>query len=124
MNGAGIRTARRLDRLWRLARLLDDVVRIPLINRRIGLDGIVGLVPGLGDGATALLSLYIVVEAGRLGVPPAKLVRMLGNVALDAALGAVPVLGDVFDIVWKANLRNVEIIEEHVLAAPAKGSER
>jgi hypothetical protein len=107
-------TIRRVERLRRLAWLLDAALRIPGINRRIGLDGIVGVVPGVGDAATALLSLYIVLEARRLGLPKAALGRMLGNVAVDALIGAVPVLGDLFDVVWKANLRNIEIIDAHM----------
>jgi hypothetical protein len=67
----------------------------------------------LGDAASALVSLWIVREAAQLGLPKAKLARMLANIALDTAVGVVPVLGDLFDIVWKSNLRNVAIIDEH-----------
>jgi hypothetical protein len=103
----------RLARLTRIANLLDTAIGIPGTRIRFGLDGIVGLVPGVGDGATALVSLWIVYEAAQLGLPPAKLARMLANVGIDAAVGAVPVLGDVFDVVWKANRRNLRIIAAH-----------
>jgi uncharacterized protein DUF4112 len=114
MDRADAGTVGRVERLRRLARLLDAAVRIPGIGARVGLDGIVGLVPGIGDAATAALSLYIVLEARRLGVRKGALARMLANVAIDTLVGAVPVLGDVFDVVWKANLRNIGIIEEHM----------
>jgi hypothetical protein len=86
---------------------------VPGTGIRIGLDGIVGLVPGLGDGATALLSLWFIWEGAQLGLPKRKLAHMLLNIGIDAAFGAVPVLGDVFDVVWKANRRNYRIIAAH-----------
>lgn len=114
MDRADAGTVGRVERLRRLARLLDAAVRIPGIGARVGLDGIVGLVPGIGDAATAALSLYIVLEARRLGVPKAALARMLANVAIDTLAGTVPLLGDIFDVAWKANLRNIGIIEQHM----------
>ena len=72
------------------------------------------LVPGVGDAVTTLLSLYMVLEARRLGVPLTKLGRMGLNVGVDAALGAVPVLGDLFDVAWKANRRNLALLLDHV----------
>jgi hypothetical protein len=109
---------RRIERLRWLARLLDGAFPIPGGRGRFGLDGIIGLVPGIGDGASALLSLYIVYEAKQLGVPAGKLARMLGNIALDTVVGAVPLAGDLFDIVWKSNLRNIAILDEHFGTAP------
>lgn len=97
-----------------MARLWDSAVRIPGTGLTIGLDPIVGLVPGIGDAAGALVSAYIVLEAARFDVPGSTLVRMLGNVAIDALLGTVPVIGDVFDVAWRANLRNVALIEHHL----------
>lgn len=89
-------------RLKRVAWLLDSA--IPLAGGyRIGLDGLIGLVPGLGDVVAALLSSYIVVEAARLRVPASVLLRMGLNVALELIIGAVPVAGDLFDIAFKAN---------------------
>jgi hypothetical protein len=96
---------------------LDAGIRVPGTNLRFGLDPILGLIPGVGDAAGAVLAGWILVEAVRLGASRATVVRIAGNVVLDAALGAVPVLGDIFDFAWKANLRNVALLERH-LAAP------
>jgi len=85
----------------------------------LGLDPILGLIPGIGDAAGAVLAAWILVEAFRMGASRATLARMAGNVALDAGLGAIPVLGDIFDFAWKANLRNVTLLERH-LAGPAQ----
>jgi hypothetical protein len=105
---------RALERQKRLAYWLDDRFRIPIIGWRLGLDGIIGLVPGIGDAATTLLALYIVNEARRLDVPPAKLARMGVNVGVDALVGLVPLVGDVADLRWKANRRNVNLLIEHL----------
>jgi len=100
-----------------VARLLDDRFRIPGTSIRFGLDGLLGLVPGIGDGATALVSLYLVLRAWSLGVPPRVLGRMLVNVLLDSAVGSVPVLGDVFDVAFKSNRRNLELLRRHLSEA-------
>ena len=105
---------RSLERLRRLGNLLDNSLRVPGTNFRFGLDTIIGLVPGIGDLAGGALSLYIVVEAARLGVPRPLLVRMGYNVAVDALVGAVPLLGDLFDAGFKANLRNLALVQQHV----------
>lgn len=97
-------------RLKRLAWLLDSAIPLPG-GYRIGLDGLIGLIPGLGDVIAALLSSYIVVEAARLRVPGSVLLRMGLNVALELVVGAVPVLGDLFDFAFKANERNVRLLE-------------
>lgn len=97
-------------RLKRLAWLLDSAIPLPG-GYHIGLDGLVGLVPGLGDVVAALLSSYIVVEAARLRVPASALLRMGLNVALELIIGAVPVAGDLFDFAFKANERNVRLLE-------------
>lgn len=104
-------TLRRLDRF---AHLLDDAFRIPLLGRRIGLDGIVGLVPGIGDAATALVALYPLIEARRLGAPTSLLLRMLANIGTDALLGVVPLAGDLLDFAFKANRRNVALLRRHL----------
>jgi hypothetical protein len=96
---------------------LDAGLRIPGTNLRFGLDPILGLIPGGGDAAGAVFAGWILVEAIRRGASRATLVRIAGNVALDAGLGAVPFIGDIFDFAWKANLRNVALLERH-LAAP------
>jgi len=94
-----------------LAHVLDRAIRIPGTNFRVGLDGILGLVPGFGDAAGAALSGVIVLAAIRAGASRAVLGRMLANVALDTALGAIPVVGDLFDFAWKANARNATLLE-------------
>jgi len=98
---------------------LDAGIRIPGTNLRFGLDPILGLLPAVGDAAGAVLAGWILVAAVQLGASRATLLRMAGNVALDAGLGAVPYLGDAFDFAWKANLRNVALLERH-LAAPVR----
>jgi hypothetical protein len=103
---------RRVEWLDRLAWLLDDLFGVPGTNQRFGLDAIVGLVPGVGDVVGALLSTYIIVQAARLGAPTATIVRMLGNVAVETIIGTVPILGDWFDVVWKANLKNVALLAQ------------
>jgi len=101
----------RLNRLRSIARLLDARFGIPGTGLRLGLDSILGLLPGLGDAATAAVSIYILMEARRMGVGTPTLLRMGWNVAVDLGLGTIPVLGDVFDIFWKSNLRNIELLE-------------
>jgi hypothetical protein len=105
--------AERLARLDKLATLLDVAFRIPFTKFRFGVDGLIGLAPGLGDVVTTGLSLWIVHEAFQLGVPRQVLFRMLGNVAIDGMIGAVPVAGDLFDVLWRGNKRNVRILREH-----------
>lgn len=104
---------RTLARLRRLAMLLDTAVRLPG-GMRVGADAIIGLAPGVGDAITTALAAYIVYEARRLGLPKHKLLRMAANVAIDGLVGAVPVFGDIFDVAFKANIRNLRIIEEHL----------
>jgi hypothetical protein len=103
-----------VERLQRLAHLLDDRFRIPGTRYRVGLDGLIGLVPGIGDAVTTLLALYIVLEARRHGVPLRKLGRMGLNVGVDALVGAVPLVGDLFDVAWKANRRNLGLLLDHL----------
>jgi Domain of unknown function (DUF4112) len=100
----------RLRRVSRLSRLLDEWMRIPGTSYRVGLDSLIGLVPGVGDAAGAFLSSYILYEAIKLGVPTTTLVRMVGNIALETLVGAIPLVGDVFDMAWKANKKNVALI--------------
>lgn len=98
---------------------MDAGIRVPGTNLRFGLDPILGLIPGAGDAAGAVLAGWILVEAIRLGASRATVTRIAGNVALDAIVGAVPLVGDIFDFAWKANLRNVSLLERH-LAAPER----
>jgi hypothetical protein len=106
------RAALRRTRL--LADLLDDAVRVPGTSWRVGLDAVLGLVPVVGDGVAAALSLYVVAEAVRLGASKATIARMLVNVAVDALVGSIPVVGDLFDAAWRANSRNVDLLEREV----------
>lgn len=110
----------RLRRLDKLSRLLDNAFAIPGTRFRIGLDGILGLIPGIGDATGAALSIYLIVQAARLGLPVSTLLRMVGNVALETVVGAVPIVGDIFDIVWKANIRNMALLRGHRPLAVAK----
>ena len=110
---APVNLATRLRRLRRIAWLIDGAFVLPGTRFRFGLNGIVGLVPVGGDAVLGAISLYIVYEAAQLGLPGAKLARMLGNVVLETVGGSVPILGDLFDVALKANLRNIAIIEEH-----------
>jgi hypothetical protein len=103
----------RLDRLDRLARLLDTAIVVPGTNIRFGADAIIGLVPGIGDTITTALSAWIVYEAHKLGVPRRLLARMIANIALDGVVGAVPLAGDLFDVMWRANRRNLRLLRDH-----------
>jgi hypothetical protein len=105
---------RGVERLRRLAVLLDDSIPIPGTGYRIGVESIVGLVPGVGDLVGGAFSLYILLQAARMGVPRALLARMGWNLAVDVVGGAVPVLGDLFDAGFKANMRNLALLERHV----------
>ncbi|MEQ8801528.1 DUF4112 domain-containing protein [Haliea sp.] len=96
--------------LARYAWLLDSSIRLPF-GRSIGLDGIIGLIPGIGDALGAILSSVVIFSAWRMGVPGAILLRMSGNVAIETVIGAVPVIGDLFDFVFKANQRNVQLLQ-------------
>jgi hypothetical protein len=102
------------ERLRFLAWLLDSSIRIPGTRFTVGLEGLIGLVPFLGDLIGVLLSSYIVAEARRLGVSRSVLARMAFNVAVEGVVGLVPFAGDVFDAAWKANQRNVRLLEHWV----------
>jgi hypothetical protein len=109
----------RLERLRRLGYLLDNSIPIPGTNFRIGLESIVGLVPGVGDLVGGGLSLYILLESARMGAPASLLARMGWNLLVDVVVGAVPLLGDLFDAGFKANLRNLALLDRHV-QSPAR----
>jgi hypothetical protein len=102
------------ERVRAMARVLDTAVRIPGTPVRFGLDAVLGLIPGVGDVVGAAASGYIVLAAARLGAPPTVLVRMLLNVGVDMIVGAVPLLGDLFDLGWRSNSRNVALLERHL----------
>jgi hypothetical protein len=109
----GAERLRRLRRLSGIARLMDTAIGIPGTRIRFGADSIMGLLPVIGDGAGAMIGLYIVNEARRLGVPKEKLTRMVGNIAMDAVVGSVPLVGDLFDVYFKSHRRNVDMIIDH-----------
>jgi hypothetical protein len=112
--GLGPAELERLDRLRRLGYLLDNSIPIPGTRYRIGLEAIIGLVPGLGDVVAGGFSAWIILQAARLGAPPSLVARMGWNLLVDAVVGAVPLLGDIFDAGYKANLRNLALLEGHV----------
>jgi hypothetical protein len=112
--GAGMSHEERLAQVRWLARIMDDTFRIPGTGIRFGLDSVLGFVPGIGDVVTSALSLLIVHHAWQTGASKLTLARMLGNVAADFAIGAVPVIGDLFDLVFKANRRNTRLLEQHL----------
>ena len=103
-----------LARARTLAQLLDSAARVPGTGIRFGADAVLGLVPGLGDVAGAALAGYLVLLAQRLGAPRAVVLRMLGNVAVDTIGGTVPLIGDLFDVAYKSNLRNLALLERAI----------
>jgi hypothetical protein len=100
------------ERLERLGWLMDDLIRIPGLNWRIGLDALVGLIPGFGDTATSLVSFYILASAVRYGVPKVTLLRMGMNLGIDYLVGSLPFVGDLFDAWWKSNQKNVGLLNK------------
>jgi hypothetical protein len=105
-----------LDQVELIAWLLDNSIPIPGTGRRIGLDGIIGLVPGVGDLLAAGVSVLVVVRAAQLNLPRIVLVRMLANIALDLGIGAIPVVGDAFDLWFKASTRNLDLLRRYLTA--------
>jgi hypothetical protein len=101
-------------RLEAVEKLLEGLFVVPGINRRVGLDSMLGLVPVVGDLVTASMGAWLVWEARNLGMSKFQLARMAGNVGLDAALGAVPLVGDLFDFVFKSNTRNLRILKRYL----------
>ncbi len=118
-NDAG--NERDVKHLRRLSWLLDNSIPLPG-GYRIGLDGIVGLIPGVGDALGASLSTYIVVQAARTWASPVQLLRMMMNILLETVMGTIPVLGDLFDFAWKANQRNMALLDAQLQKAPAHGN--
>lgn len=103
-----------LKRLERIADLSDSRFRIPFTKIRFGLDAIIGLVPFIGDSISLVLSLYLVFEASKLGVPLTLKIKMLWNVLIDWVVGLVPILGDAVDVFFKSNNRNMALLVEHI----------
>ncbi|MCC6677856.1 MAG: DUF4112 domain-containing protein [Phycisphaerales bacterium] len=100
---------------------MDSSCRIPGLGLRFGLDPLLGLIPAAGDALGALISLYIAIEGYRLGATPRQLTLMLANIAIDVAAGAVPILGDIADLAFKANTRNLAILGIDATAGPWPG---
>jgi len=105
--------SQRLEALRKASQLLDSAFVVPGTSYRIGLDPILGLVPGLGDLVSPLFAIGILWQARDLAIPRVVQLRMIFNVAIDALLGAVPVMGDLFDFAWKANNMNLALLERH-----------
>ena len=104
----------RVERLRRIGYLLDNSIPIPGTGYRVGLEAIIGLVPGLGDLVGGGFSAWIILQAARLGAPPAVLARMGWNLLVDTAVGTIPLLGDLFDAGFKANMRNLALLDRHI----------
>lgn len=110
-------------RMQVVAKLLDDSIPVPGTNYRIGIDPIASVAPVAGDVATGIVSLYIVAESARLGVSYGTLIKMLLNISLDVGGGSIPVVGPIFDAVWKSNVRNVELLMEELQAQADREAE-
>jgi hypothetical protein len=119
--GNSLSRADRIARIDALATLMDTAFVIPGTQVRFGLDALIGLVPGIGDIVTTLISLFIVSEARALGAPPFLIARMIANVALDGVVGAVPVVGDAFDVAFRANRRNMALLRDHLDKVEGRG---
>jgi hypothetical protein len=112
----------RLKNLEHLARLMDAQFRIPGTDIRFGLDGLIGLIPGAGDLATFAVSGYMVLLLAQNGASGYLLARMVLNILIDAVIGAIPLIGDIFDIAFKANMRNLRLLQEHYVEGRHRGS--
>lgn len=108
------------ESLERLSWLLDDLIRIPGLNWRFGLDALAGLIPGFGDTATSLASFYILGSAVRYGVPKITLLRMGVNLGIDYLVGSLPVVGDLFDAWWKSNHKNLELLQQRATVSASE----
>jgi hypothetical protein len=107
-------TSQSVGRLEGLARLMDGAVVLPGTNIRLGLDVIVGLVPVAGDVVSGLISSYLIWEARQLGAPKWLIARMVANTLLDTTVGAIPVLGDAFDVLFRANMKNMALLRKYM----------
>ena len=108
-------TLKKLATLRRIAKFMDQGWGIPFTHYRFGADAIIGLVPGFGDTAAAMVSLYIVLEARKLGVPNQQLMQMIANIAIDTGLGSIPVFGDIFDVLFQSNMKNIDILTDFIV---------
>jgi hypothetical protein len=106
--------------LERLGWLMDDLIRVPVLGWRFGLDALIGLVPGIGDTATSLVSFYILASAVRYRVPKITLLRMGLNIGIDYVLGSLPLAGDLFDAWWKSNQMNVALLRKRATVSASE----
>lgn len=117
-SGASNTTALEIEmsvaRLEALARVMDSAFQIPGTNIRMGVDALLGLLPGIGDAISATISSYLIWEAKRLGASKILLARMAGNVAIDTVVGAIPFAGDIFDVAYRSNMKNITLLKKHV----------
>jgi len=118
--GSALTVRQRAERLFSdenldfFAHLLDDWFRVPFTPIRVGLDGLIGLIPGLGDVLAGIASFVLVLAAWVRGVPYVTLLRMMVNIAIEVLVGSIPLFGDIFDIAWKANRRNYKLMTRHL----------
>lgn len=117
-----IATRRGLDKIERLAKLMDAQFRVPGTDIRFGLDGLIGLIPGAGDLSTFAVSGYMLWIMAQNGASGYVLARMTLNILIDALIGSIPLVGDIFDIAFKANLRNLRLMQEHYREGRHRGS--
>ncbi len=103
-----------LNRIRRLSYLMDSSFRIPFVGWKVGLDPILGIIPGAGDLISTAVSIYIISLSVRFNLPISKVIQMILNVSIETLLGTVPILGDIFDAYYKSNIRNLEILEKHL----------
>ena len=122
LKAAGPTRADSVRRMEAVAHVLDTAFLVPGTKQRVGIDAIIGVVPGIGDAVTTLLSTYVIWEARQLGLPRVAIARMLANLAVHASVGTIPVVGDVFDAFFRVNQRNMRIVRAH-LARGGRGRE-
>lgn len=103
-----------IARIDRISKLMDSEFKVPGLPLRFGLDSVIGFLPGVGDAVTGAVSLYLVNEARKAGAPKHLLARMIANTAIDTAVGAIPVAGDVFDFAFKSNRKNARLLKRHL----------
>lgn len=110
-------------RLAAMSHVLDDLITVPGTGRRLGLDPLIGLIPVIGDGISALAGAYLIAEASRFRLPPVVMARMVINLLVDLAIGVIPFVGDLFDFVSKSNARNLELFRRYALEPEADTGE-
>jgi hypothetical protein len=112
-------------RIGRVTKVLDELISVPGTSTKVGLDPVIGLIPIVGDAVAALVGGWVILEASRFGVPRVVLARMVLNLTVDLAIGAIPLLGDLYDVVFHSNSRNLELFRRHALdpAASTRGEQ-